>query len=92
MKKVTLIVIATLFFSGCGTYQKAVMRERTITLSDGKQIKVNARKDDMIIFEKAGMKLTVDGRSKASFVTDMLKLMMMNTDFSFSNRDQIVKE
>lgn len=71
MKRLVLIIFLALLISGCNV-------KRHIIMPDDVVYTVDARKDDLVSFEKDGVKITVDGRGRPGMIEQALGIMFMS--------------
>lgn len=74
MTKLFVTIISLAMLSGCAYFNVT----RTITLPDKTVYTVNSRKDDLVSFEKNGLKVMVDGRGRPGMIEQALGIMFMN--------------
>lgn len=88
MKKLVitiLLILCLMLTSGC-SYMNI---QRTVTMPDGEEYLVDARKEDLVTFKQTETEttITVDGRGKSSMFETIMTLMFMKTDFNVSNKE-----
>jgi len=74
MKRTVIMLMALPMLSGCSYFNVT----RTVKLPSGKIYTVNCRKDDLVSFEKDGLKVVVDGRGRPGMIEQAIGIMFMS--------------
>ena len=72
MKNLSLCLMA-IFFLGCSTIT-------TIELPEGDMVTVRSRNGSLVKVSRAGTEIEVDKRGRASFLEQVISMMVVNTD------------
>ena len=80
---ILLGVLTIISTTGCSL----TVVERTVTMPDNKVYKVSMRTDDLVVFEKDGVKITVDGRGRPHWLEGAATMALSNVDFNLSNKE-----